>query len=102
RVPITLLLHLFPTRRSSDLFGVAPVSDTCLALVWPLSDTSLTLASDPSSYKYDRRWRGSPMTASSRSGPRNRGSRSCWISRVTRDRKSTRLNSSHGSISYAV
>ena len=31
-----------------------------------------------------RRWRASPTTASTRRASRNRGSRSCWISRVSR------------------
>src|SRR5207249_10051536 len=83
-----LVLHSFPTRRSSDLlrFGARTASGTggfeCVI---------------------ERRREGDSkkqFTGRSIAGGQNPGD---WTSRaVVRDRKSTRLNSSHVSISYAV
>src|SRR5689334_24172608 len=73
-------LHSFPTRRSSDL----PSS------VWSRSSSSCCTArskSRPTEVRLTRR-----VVRSSRRTP----------SASSRDRKSTRLNSSHSSISYAV
>src|SRR5207245_10049826 len=76
-------LHSFPTRRSSDLGGpnlhgsvTGNVNLTVLLTSWPLPVT-----------------RGNTTDIPHASA--------CGIS-VVLDRKSTRLNSSHGSISYAV
>src|SRR5207245_10692216 len=43
-----------------------------------------------------------PVPDSPATSSRSPGSISTWVSLTTPDRKSTRLNSSHGSISYAV
>src|SRR5699024_12581132 len=64
--------HSFPTRRSSDLRNQATPG------VWPASRAALRGASPPALRHRPRALRG------------------------RRDRKSTRLNSSHVSISYAV
>src|SRR5438477_7973521 len=74
-------LHSFPTRRSSDLLSVTCMTaSTCECLL------SVTLAE-------------TPITGS-------RSLRNSLPTRIARcttiDRKSTRLNSSHMSISYAV
>src|SRR5690606_41728294 len=66
-------LHSFPTRRSSDLTSSR------------ISTPTIT----------GRR-------CSRSSTPRSRGGRSRWRPSRRRDRKSTRLNSSHVKISYAV
>src|SRR2546422_6801800 len=53
-------------------------------------------------------WRGKPSPGRQRPPPRRRARRRRWRQRASaprpprRDRKSTRLNSSHGYISYAV
>src|SRR5690625_7254524 len=72
---LPLHLHSFPTRRSSDLTSAAT---TCPPTWWPTS------------------------VASPRRPPRRRASPSRRCRRSSRDRKSTRLNSSHVAISYAV
>src|SRR5207245_9150807 len=69
-------LHSFPTRRSSDLVDARGAS---LACPTPDCDQNLNCTDT-------RRMRGV--------------NRVCGV--PPRDRKSTRLNSSHGSISYAV
>src|SRR5207245_9447135 len=88
-----LPLHSFPTRRSSDLTRkqTLPSSPTPFRIRFP---PSISLRSPP------------PRSANSLLRP------SLWIripspspsipTAVRIDRKSTRLNSSHGSISYAV
>src|SRR2546422_6065430 len=63
---------LFPTRRSSDLEDAAPIT--------PESDALVTACRDGSFWAAGRHADRMPV----------------------RDRKSTRLNSSHGYISYAV
>src|SRR5438067_8422825 len=80
-------LHSFPTRRSSDL-----------------SPTSVP----PSRWQFAR-WHGATRGSESRPSAlalhgREKARRPAASDRVTasRDRKSTRLNSSHVSISYAV
>src|SRR5207249_10335638 len=71
-------LHSFPTRRSSDLSGYAEVaSDRIVAL----EASGIRLP---------------PLT------PGQRIDRAERMPEASRDRKSTRLNSSHVSISYAV
>src|SRR5207249_10601298 len=75
-------LHSFPTRRSSDL--TSSTGSTTRR-------TPLPRSSRPGSCRRPRRLSGRRRSTSSRS--------SCS---AQRDRKSTRLNSSHVSISYAV
>src|SRR5207245_9190757 len=73
--PVPRVLHSFPTRRSSDL--TSPASDAA----------GCSRSSSPRS----------------RSARRSDTSSVGWsCRRPLQDRKSTRLNSSHGSISYAV
>src|SRR5437879_10995319 len=67
---------LFPTRRSSDLYGPEPAPRVTVA---PCAVPSHVLASDNLAHAIRRE-----------------------IERVVLDRKSTRLNSSHRCISYAV
>src|SRR5207248_10463503 len=81
-------LHSFPTRRSSDLFAITR-GGAC-----PLP---LKLTSSPVSEKRFFILGGCPMSISLR-----RMNSSAVGVRLTRDRKSTRLNSSHRTISYAV
>src|SRR5690606_41498210 len=83
-------LHSFPTRRSSDL----PTTSSNAARVWAMDLLMFFLlwASDA-----DRKTAISRMPAAmAASRPRRLGTR------AERDRKSTRLNSSHVKISYAV
>src|SRR5207245_11555035 len=91
-------LHSFPTRRSSDLAAhVVGLEDPIEVGCHARHPTQA--ARSPSAW--ERRWTGvgyfgttRPMTDWSGTSSPSRSSR--------RDRKSTRLNSSHGSISYAV
>src|SRR5207245_9107472 len=78
-------LPSFPTRRSSDLSVARPRRPRT--------------ARRPSYARGDRRPGGGREAARVARGRTGRVHR---IGRVGRDRKSTRLNSSHGSISYAV
>src|SRR5699024_12850629 len=71
-------LHSFPTRRSSDL---------------PISTSSTAVVSQPA---IGREWPRAAMV-SSICAPKP-----APTTRISTDRKSTRLNSSHVSISYAV
>src|SRR5437879_10314208 len=71
------VLHSFPTRRSSDL---VPGNRRCAG------------ASPPAG----------PAGGRARRHPRRRGSRENTVAPPRADRKSTRLNSSHRCISYAV
>src|SRR5699024_12650610 len=75
-------LHSFPTRRSSDLPRLNGV-----VICSRLQASSLVATSSP------RRSTSEKGTAQSLT---------TWLSRSSSDRKSTRLNSSHVSISYAV
>src|SRR5207245_10779215 len=88
-------LHSFPTRRSSDL-GES-IRDAILAVSGRLDRTMYGPSIQPYREEpkdYRKLYQG-PLDGN--------GRRSIYI-KVTRheDRKSTRLNSSHGSISYAV
>src|SRR5207245_7362846 len=92
-------LHPFPTRRSSDL-GLKPLERGFGYLpdvLWPAvqpSQTSLRLGID-----FPSELRGDHHLAPKRS----KGfAYKLFVCVRTIDRKSTRLNSSHGSISYAV
>src|SRR5690606_41743899 len=83
-------LHPFPTRRSSDLRRPRPDAD----------DGGVPRSSPPS--RCCSRWvapRRGRWTGSSSSTSR---STTCRRTKPRRDRKSTRLNSSHVKISYAV
>src|SRR5687768_18603677 len=76
-------LHSFPTRRSSDL-GATLVVIVLLSAAGPPIDWGIS------------EWRGSPFRAVlSLASP-------VYVFAIAGDRKSTRLNSSHGYISYAV
>src|SRR5207245_9498215 len=95
-----LQLHAFPTRRSSDLVEIHVVLGAC-ERVHP-------------NVRKDRVDTGLPSVTSHRLEPTAvsvtiEGPSSVVLSSaqqivqwIERDRKSTRLNSSHGSISYAV
>src|SRR5206468_9399515 len=94
-------LHSFPTRRSSDLpivgqggyggaFGGIPLTAVCgltLAIIWRRSIASLV--ADPIASLYD-------------GGTTPPDPHPAYSIAQSRDRKSTRLNSSHDQISYAV
>src|SRR5207245_9078587 len=90
----TRVLHSFPTRRSSDLEGDLHRLDVAGAacrhlLVRGMRDMSAGIARrrrQDASQMLERRLHAPKATSVRASG----------------DRKSTRLNSSHGSISYAV
>src|SRR5689334_23769018 len=79
------VLRSFPTRRSSDL--------TALLIN--------TLLVEP---RWGRRGHGSRLLAAAVDLAREEGFTRAltWTLEASRDRKSTRLNSSHSSISYAV
>src|SRR5207245_10115863 len=83
RHPAPLPPHSFPTRRSSDLHHVSTIGQRCPPMLWWYQIHASGLI-------------GSPTVPST---PPRTTSRHCACSA---DRKSTRLNSSHGSISYAV
>src|SRR5947208_1301957 len=92
-------LHSFPTRRSSDL---ASPTRCCS---WPRSSPFSRCAASSSTScprATSHGGRSGPALSSSHSRPASRTPciRSTW--RTSRDRKSTRLNSSHQIISYAV
>src|SRR5690606_40332120 len=78
--------HSFPTRRSSDLLG----QPNCSTMVAAAPET--IVAAVPS-----KKMIMSPSTAGARRGPTAH-----WMTGRWEDRKSTRLNSSHVKISYAV
>src|SRR5207249_10108591 len=80
-------LHSFPTRRSSDLFRSGAAPGPLITLL-----TAKTLVSPIRMLTYEAPLLGWPLTLA----------RCLPGIRVMRDRKSTRLNSSHVSISYAV
>src|SRR5207245_8288501 len=81
--------HPFPTRRSSDLFRAGNSIR---------NDGGVTKSSTPRSP--GRRGRPTRVRRWRKSSAGRRFTKRCASTRL--DRKSTRLNSSHGSISYAV
>src|SRR5205814_4657576 len=82
-------LHSFPTRRSSDLCGLSERSRRASFVAAAQSQfVSITIKCENSASKLF----GSSLSASFRADAAD----------ATRDRKSTRLNSSHLGISYAV
>src|SRR5207245_8484654 len=92
-------LHSFPTRRSSDLLPAAePDRSQVHLFTWNLANPFEAYPSTE-----DRNPRRAVSTASE-NWSKSPGI-SCFrqpIKEKSTDRKSTRLNSSHGSISYAV
>src|SRR5205085_12410443 len=95
--PYANLQHLpsFPTRRSSDL-------STALRL-----EPSNTLLCGSSNERIQsgvprRKAIATPRAPRVRSNARQRPGTPLWILSLLEDRKSTRLNSSHSQISYAV
>src|SRR5699024_12700985 len=84
-------LYSFPTRRSSDLSARFP-ADTNVDSPNPRDSASarIVVPNAPD-------WQKNPVCPAAG----NRGARVAF-NRTSRDRKSTRLNSSHVSISYAV
>src|SRR5207249_9586908 len=90
-------LHSFPTRRSSDLSSYAEKRGPAVPAS-TLSRCRPTRVTAGTRRRWDRRsHRTHGVTGRSRSSPASAAS-----FRSSRDRKSTRLNSSHVSISYAV
>src|SRR5207249_8320976 len=87
-------LHSFPTRRSSDLVWRI-MGRLCRLAVQSAHEKSLLLLGLISD-KFAQR-----MHASAKLAERERFELAVWFSDLL-DRKSTRLNSSHVSISYAV
>src|SRR5699024_12372959 len=87
-----LHLHSFPTRRSSDLkSGIAKAAGTAAAIGAPgIGGAIGTLGSRAA------------MKAAAGSGAKIIGGKALRTGTGSGDRKSTRLNSSHVSISYAV
>src|SRR2546422_2062087 len=78
--PVILVAHHRHRNRADD-FGVLEVADWCPG---------------------QRRGPGSTPSGTSRTAPRRRGRLKAGDTLLRADRKSTRLNSSHGYISYAV
>src|SRR5207245_10362990 len=91
--PPTHHLHSFPTRRSSDLLTVTRIQILPRALIHAYVFTSATRQSSQLIIPIVTRptWKRSSTALMC-----------CPLCSQDRDRKSTRLNSSHGSISYAV
>src|SRR5690349_24962619 len=83
-------LHSFPTRRSSDL--VQPLVHVALLRVWVVRERMPMVRRDRREAGAKRRVRGALGAAPA----------ALRDARLARDRKSTRLNSSHVEISYAV
>src|SRR5690606_40269642 len=89
-----LVLHAFPTRRSSDLSLAEPFGAGAVARVLETAGLLAALrAADPAAAGQDVAVAGHQPLPSGRP---------CALASATRDRKSTRLNSSHVKISYAV
>src|SRR5207302_10066427 len=86
-------LHSFPTRRSSDLQGYK--RRTVLLVV----KNRMAMAERPPAGVLPGQANAHPGRRQGREGERLRGRP---VERVLADRKSTRLNSSHVKISYAV
>src|SRR3712207_7213099 len=79
-------------------------NDTATTEIYTLSlHDALPILGDPSPATSLGRPRSELQAPRPSGGRCERGARWCgWSPRVTRDRKSTRLNSSHANISYAV
>src|SRR5206468_10684880 len=92
-------LHSFPTRRSSDLHQGTFLVEGKSTYVFALSDGRQVKGEDLQQQR-DWPWRDSPQVPGMRYA-RLRAT-SPTYGAVTLDRKSTRLNSSHDQISYAV
>src|SRR5207245_10734269 len=88
-------LHSFPTRRSSDLFPATP-QDASLQL------RKHEIRAARSANARELRCRGDCHRPLELRLHLHRRFRQAGHRHAQRDRKSTRLNSSHGSISYAV
>src|SRR5690349_23392932 len=83
-------LHSFPTRRSSDLSAAASIRLKMPTACLPSTAPCRTSHRLPYTRSKERSTSGRPTR-----------SRACLV-KARRDRKSTRLNSSHVEISYAV
>src|SRR5690349_23087112 len=81
---------LFPTRRSSDL-GPVNIAPENAAFAWDLG-----------SYQYTRYKKAKRKPATLQVDASARVTDMLQVAEAARDRKSTRLNSSHVEISYAV
>src|SRR5207245_9692021 len=94
------VLAFFPTRRSSDLVELRASG---LEMVRFYGFRNETDASQPDSvYRVDERQSLFAPAATVPLAPRLRLTLGPLVKYAHTDRKSTRLNSSHGSISYAV
>src|SRR5207245_11753943 len=92
-------LHSFPTRRSSDLCAGGATGNN--GQIQCIQDTTGTQEAGRSvSYTYDALYRLKTAQTNGSAGFPQWGL--SWTYDRYGDRKSTRLNSSHGSISYAV
>src|SRR5207245_8708513 len=100
--PRAAALHLFPTRRSSDLnsqFSGACKSETSCKT--PSLQTSLFVGAAQSAAPLRFRAAANKMPQGNLPDPQDGPDRQdCRTADAHLDRKSTRLNSSHGSISY--
>src|SRR5207245_6644373 len=90
-----LYLHLFPTRRSSDLYGVQGGVGKVFDHRWYIGVVGFGEWGNQSSTHTDA---SQFLVSNATSNPATMTAATGCIT----DRKSTRLNSSHGSISYAV
>src|SRR5207248_9853612 len=93
-------LHSFPTRRSSDLLSRISIQHRCPTPLRFYLERLLRLVRRGSKDRnLQRRRREEELSAR---GDGLRFVRNCAVAASIQDRKSTRLNSSHRTISYAV
>src|SRR5690242_21426982 len=92
-----LILHSFPTRRSSDLITYTPALQRTRGATETMYLMARHVFEDLGYRRYE--WKCNALNEKSRRAALRFG---FAFEGVFRDRKSTRLNSSHMSISYAV
>src|SRR5207253_9992351 len=95
-------LHPFPTRRSSDLSRCARFAFIGNSVRGRLSVAFQSIAEPCTLPAARRAFKGDGRRQLNADGVRTPRVRAPRPRRATRDRKSTRLNSSHVAISYAV
>src|SRR5699024_12013106 len=99
---LPLLLHAFPTRRSSDLEGRLVGFNTDRSGFFSALARELPTADLTDVVLFGAGGAGSAVADALVGAGTARLSVQHYISQIRGDRKSTRLNSSHVSISYAV